>query len=147
VSRPDLFQEAINAAIANGIPVITLDADAPDSKRVLFVGTDNFRAGQESGKRIGEILKGKGNIIVVTIPGQLNLDERGRGVTEALKKYPGIKVVQTIDDNGDPRVANDAISGLIKAKASLDGVLCLEASGGSGVAEALHRLDLQGKIP
>jgi len=29
--------------------VITVDADAPDSKRVLFIGTDNFRAGQESG--------------------------------------------------------------------------------------------------
>jgi len=147
VSRPDLFQDAISAAVANGIPVITIDADAPDSKRVSFVGTDNFRAGQESGKRIAEILHGKGNLVLVTIPGQLNLDDRVRGANEALKKYPGIKVVQTLDDNGDPRVANDSISALIKGKASFDGVLCLEASGGSGAAEALHRLDLQGKIP
>ena len=147
VSRPELFQEAIGAAITQGIPVVTVDADAPDSKRVLFVGTDNFRAGQESGKRIAEILKGKGNIVLITIPGQLNLDERVRGVNEALKKYPGVKVIQTLDDNGDPRVANDSISALVKGKASFDGVLCLEASGGSGAAEALHRLDLQGKIP
>ncbi|MBS1866884.1 MAG: substrate-binding domain-containing protein [Acidobacteria bacterium] len=147
VSRTDLFQDAINAAVASGIPVITIDSDAPDSKRVTFVGTDNFRAGQESGKRIAEILHGKGNIVLVTIPGQLNLDERARGVNEALKKYPGVKVVQTLDDNGDPRVANDSISALIKGKAAFEGVLCLEASGGSGVAEALHRLDLQGKIP
>lgn len=146
VSRPEMFQDAINAAVANGIPVITVDADAPDSKRVMFVGTDNFRAGQESGKRMGEILKGKGNVVMVTIPGQLNLDERARGAAEALKKYPGVKVIQTLDDNGDPRVANDSISSLLKAKASIDGVICLEASGGSGVAEALHRLDLQGKI-
>jgi len=147
VSRPDLFQDAINAAVASGIPVVTLDSDAPDSKRVLFVGTDNFRAGQESGRRMAEILKGKGQIVVVTIPGQLNLDERARGVADAVKKYPGIKIIQTMDDNGDPRVANDSISALIKAKASFDGVVCLEASGGSGVAEALHRLDMQGKIP
>lgn len=147
VSRPDLFQDAINAAVANGIPVVTVDADAPDTKRVMFVGTDNFRAGQESGKRMAEIMKGKGNIVLITIPGQLNLDERARGVTEALKKYPGVKVIQTLDDNGDPRVANDSISALIKAKAAFEGVLCLEASGGSGAAEALHRLDLQGKIP
>jgi ribose transport system substrate-binding protein len=147
VSRAELFQEAIGAAITQGIPVITLDADAPDSRRVLFVGTDNFRAGQESGKRMAEILKGKGNIVLVTIPGQLNLDERVRGVNEALKKYPGVKVIQTLDDNGDPRVANDSISALVKGKAGFEGVLCLEASGGSGAAEALHRLDLQGKIP
>ena len=146
VSRPEMFQDAINAAVANGIPVVTVDADAPDSKRVMFVGTENFRAGQESGKRMGEILKGKGNVVIVTIPGQLNLDERARGAAESLKKYPGIKVLQTLDDNGDPRVANDSISTLLKAKTALDGVICLEASGGSGVAEALHRLDLQGKI-
>lgn len=147
VSRPDLFQDAISAAVASGIPVVTLDADAPDSKRILFVGTDNFRAGQESGKRMAEILKGKGQLVVVTIPGQLNLDERARGVADAVKKYPGIKIIQTMDDNGDPRVANDSISALIKANAKFDGVVCLEASGGSGVAEALHRLDMQGKIP
>jgi ribose transport system substrate-binding protein len=147
VSRPDLFQDAISAAVASGIPVITVDADAPESNRVLFIGTDNFRAGQESGKRMAEILKGKGQIVVVTIPGQLNLDERARGVAEALKKYPGVKIIQTMDDNGDPRVANDSISALLKAKANFDGVVCLEASGGSGVAEALHRLDMQGKIP
>lgn len=147
VSRPDLFQEAINSAVSSGIPVVTIDADAPDSKRVSFVGTDNFRAGQESGRRIAEILHGKGNIVLVTIPGQLNLDERVRGANEALKKYPGVKIIQTLDDNGDPRVANDSISALVKGKANFDGVLCLEASGGSGAAESLHRLDLQGKIP
>jgi ribose transport system substrate-binding protein len=145
VTRPDLLQDAIDGAVAQGIPVITVDSDAPTSKRLMFVGTDNFRAGMESGKRMGEILKGQGQLVVVTIPGQLNLDERARGMNEALKKYPGIKLAQTIDDKGDPRVANDNISALLKAKAKIDGIICLEASGGSGAAEALHRVDA--KIP
>jgi len=145
VTKPDLLQDAINSAVAQGIPVITVDSDAPASKRLMFVGTDNFRAGMESGKRMGEILKGQGQVVVVTIPGQLNLDERARGMNEALKKYSGIKVAQTIDDKGDPRVANDSISDLLRAKAKIDGIVCLEASGGSGAAEALHRVDA--KIP
>jgi ribose transport system substrate-binding protein len=145
VTRPELFQDAINAAIAQGIPVITVDSDAPNSKRIMFVGTDNFRAGGESAKRIAEILKGQGQVVVITIPGQLNVDERLRGVNETLKKYPGIKIVQAIDDKGDPRVANDNIAALLKAKAKIDGIISLEASGGSGAAEALHRLDV--KIP
>src|SRR5215475_9378141 len=145
VTRPELLQDAINGAVAQGIPVITVDSDAPGSRRVMFVGTDNFRAGAESGKRMGEILKGQGQVVIVTIPGQFNLDERARGVNEAMKKYSGIKVVQTIDDKVDPRVANDSISALLKGKAKIDGIICLEASGGSGAAEALHRLDA--KIP
>jgi len=145
VTKPELLQDAIDSAVAQGIPVITVDSDAPTSKRLMFVGTDNFRAGMESGKRMGEILKGQGQVVVITIPGQLNLDERARGMNDALKKYSGIKVAQTIDDKGDPRVANDSISDLLRAKAKIDGIICLEASGGSGAAEALHRVDA--KIP
>src|SRR5215469_14852143 len=124
VTRPELLEEAINSAVAAGIPVIAVDSDAPNSKRLMFVGTDNFRAGMESGKRMGEILKGQGQVVVITMPGQLNLDERARGMNDALKKYPGIKVAQTIDDNGDPRVANDSISALLKGKSKVDGIIC-----------------------
>jgi len=146
VARPDAFKSAIDAAIALGIPVICLDADAPDTKRVAFIGTDNFRAGQESGRRMAQLLKGQGRIVIVSIPGQLNLDERVKGVNDALQRFPGVKVVQTIDDNGDARSANDQISKLAAGKDKLDGIICLEASGGSGAAEALHRLDLTGKV-
>jgi ribose transport system substrate-binding protein len=147
VASAELLQAPIAAAIAGGIPVICLDSDAPDSKRMMFIGTDNFRAGQESAKRIADMLKGHGDVIVVSIPGQLNLDERMRGVNEALKKYPGIKVVQTIDDKGDSNKAYDAISALLSSKKQkVDGILCLEASGGAGAAGALHRVDMTGKI-
>jgi len=146
VTNQEMLKPAIDAAVLQGIPVICIDADAPDSHRVMFVGTDNFRAGQESARRMADILKGQGQIVIVTVPGQPNLDERVRGVTEALKKYSGMKIAQTIDDKGDPRAANDGISALIAKKEKIDGVICLEASGGSGVAEALHRTDMTGKI-
>ena len=147
VANPEIFQAPIAAAIASGIPVICLDSDAPDSKRVMFIGTDNFRAGQESAKRIADILKGHGDILLVTIPGQLNLEERVRGANEALKKYPGIKIVQTIDDTGNSNTAFDAVNAVLSAKKQkVDGILCLEASGGAGAASALHRVDMTGKI-
>lgn len=146
VARPDIFQDSINAAIAVGIPVIAVDADAPDSKRVLFVGTDNYRAGGESAKRLAQILHGKGQIALVVIAGQQNVAERLRGVSDELKKYPDMKVAQAIDDAGDPRVANDNTSNALHGKTKIDGIICLEASGGEGAAEAVHRLDLDGKV-
>jgi ribose transport system substrate-binding protein len=146
-SNPEIFKTPINAAILQGIPVICVDADVPGSNRVLFVGTDNFRAGQESGKRMGELLNGKGNVVVITIPSQFNLEERLRGVNEALKKFPGIKISKTIDDKGDSRSAYDSINSLFQGKDKPDGIIGLEASGGAGAADALHRVDLDGKIP
>jgi ribose transport system substrate-binding protein len=146
-SNPEIFKAPINAAILQGIPVICVDADVPGSSRVLFVGTDNFRAGQESGKRMGELLAGKGNVVVITIPGQFNLEERLRGVNEALKKFPGIKISKTIDDKGDSRNAYDEINSLFQGKDKPNGIIGLEASGGEGAADALHRVDLDGKIP
>ncbi len=145
-ARPDLFKAAIDAAVQNGIPVICADSDAPESRRILFVGTDNHQAGIESAKRMASLLHGRGLLVVITIPGQHNLEERLRGVNETLKLYPGIKVIQTLDDKGDPRIANDQISAMLEAKQRIDGILCLEASGGPGAAEALHRLSMVGKI-
>jgi ribose transport system substrate-binding protein len=146
-ATPEVFREPINSAIQQGIPVICVDADSPESNRILFIGTDNFRAGQESGRRIGELLKGKGNIVVLTVLGQFNLGERLRGLEEALKKFPGIKIAKTIDDKGDPLIAYDTVSNLLQSKDKPDGIVGLEASGGGGAADALHRLDLTGKIP
>jgi ribose transport system substrate-binding protein len=146
-ARPEVFKDAIDAAVKSGIPVICVDSDAPESHRILFVGTDNYQAGLISGQRMGELMHGKGQVVLITIPGQLNLDERVRGLSEALKKYPGVKISRTLDDKGDPRSANDQISALLDAKEKIDGIVCVEASGGPGVAEALHRLNLGGKIP
>lgn len=146
-TRPELFNKEIDAAVQAGIPVICVDSDAPDSRRILFIGTDNVHAGNQSGRRLAEILKGEGEIALITIPGQLNLEERRRGVEATFQKYPGMKIAKVVDDKGDPRVANDEISALLEKKEKLDGILCLEASGGSGAAEALHRLNMDGKIP
>jgi ribose transport system substrate-binding protein len=146
-AQADLFSKEIDAAIQAGIPVVCVDSDAPESKRILFIGTDNVSAGRASGRRMAEILRGHGQIVLITVPGQLNVEERLRGVEDAFKQYPELKISKTIDDKGDPRIANEGISAMLDAKAKLDGILCLEASGGSGAAEALHRLDMAGKIP
>jgi len=146
VSDPKLFKEPIDHAILQGIPVICIDADAPESNRILFIGTDNFRAGQDSGKRMATLLGGQGRVVIITLNGQRNSEERVRGVNEALKNYPGVKIVETIDDKGDSRVADDAISALLTKKEKIDGIIGLEASGGEGAADSLHRLDMTEKI-
>src|SRR6202158_3562772 len=112
---------------------------------VVVVSTRNNSTDSKRGNEMADILKGQGQVVIITVPGQFNMDERLRGVSDTMKKYPAMKIVQTIDDKGDPRIANDMVSALLKGKAKIDGMICLEASGGSGAAEALHRLDA--KVP
>src|SRR5690242_14136476 len=50
---------AIDKAIEAGIPVITIDADVPNSKRLAFVGTDWYELGAEQAKAVAPFLKGK----------------------------------------------------------------------------------------
>jgi ribose transport system substrate-binding protein len=146
-ARPEVFQAEVDKAVAQGIPVICVDADVPGSKRVLYIGTDNFKAGRESMRRMAALVPGRGNIVVITIPGQHNLDDRVAGVADALKNFPAIKLTKILDDQGDARRAFDQVSELIQKKEKVDGIICLEATGGSGAAEALHRFNMEGKLP
>ena len=146
-AKPELFQAEIEKAVTAGIPVICVDADVPNSKRILYVGTDNLSAGRESLQRMAALLPSGGKIVVLTIPGQRNMDDRLAGAVDALKNFPALKIMKILDDKGNVGIANDLLSDLIQKNEKIDGILCLEATGGSGAADALHRLDLEGKIP
>jgi ribose transport system substrate-binding protein len=139
--RPDIDQ-----AIAAGIPVITIDSDAPESKRLFFVGTNNYQAGVMGAKVAAAQFRGKGNVVIFTMPGQANLDDRLRGYRDIFASYPGLKIVRLVDIHGDPRVAFDTTEQIIgQKKEKVDGFICLEALAGKEVGEVLDRYHVAGK--
>ena len=52
VADPAGLKDSIAKAVAAGIPVITIDSDAPSSKRLFFIGTNNYQAGFTGGQRL-----------------------------------------------------------------------------------------------
>ncbi len=146
VTDAGLLQNSINSAIAAGIPVITVDSDAPASKRLFFIGTNNYEVGTVGGKRLAKELKGKGNVVVFTMPSQPNLQDRLRGYKDALANT-GIKITQEIDIQGDPRIAFDKTEAMLgKEKDQVQAFVCLEAQSGKEVADVLDRNHVKGKI-
>lgn len=142
---PELMKSEIDAAIAAGIPVITVDSDAPGSRRLFFIGTNNYQAGVTGGRVLAQRLNRKGNVVVFTIPAQANLIERLRGYEDALADT-AIKVVQTVDVRGDPSIAFDKTVEIIeKSNLNIDGFVCLEATAGKEVADVLARRKVTGK--
>lgn len=145
-ASPELMRGDIDAAITAGIPVITIDSDSPDSKRLLFIGTNNYQAGVMAAKVAVGQMRGKGNVVIFTMPGQANLDDRLRGYRDVFASYPGMKIASIVDIHGDPRVAFDATQQFIgQKKQKVDGFICLEALAGKEVANVLDRYHVAGK--
>ena len=134
-----LMTPDINAAVQAGVPVLTLDSDAPESKRVLFVGTDNYNAGTLGGEMLVKLLNGKGNVVVFTMPGQSNLEARMHGYKNTFDSHPGMKITETVDIQGDPTKAFDKAKELIDTKAKVDAIVCLEAIACPEVGEVISR--------
>ena len=97
----DFLTETINRAIDAGIPVVTWDSDAPNSKRIAFYGVDDRASGRIMGEQAIKLLDGKGKVALITSLGATNLQNRLDGVKEALAKAPGIQIVETYDIKED----------------------------------------------
>lgn len=143
---PKLLKEEIDKAIGAGIPVVTIDSDAPTSKRLFFIGTNNYEAGIIGGQRLVSELKGKGSVVVFTMPEQTNLTDRLRGYRDALD-HTQIKIARVVDIKGDPRVAFDTATQVLgKEKDKIQAFVCLEALAGKEVATVLSNNGVKDKV-
>ena len=106
----DFLTEKINRAMDAGIPVVTWDADAPNSKRIAFYGVDDKAGGRIMGEEAVKLLGGKGTVALMTSLGSTNLQRRLDGVTEVLAKHPDIKIIETFDVKEDTVKAAEIIA-------------------------------------
>ena len=148
VANSSLLAPEIDAAISAGVPVITIDSDAPESKRLYFIGTNNLAAGRLGGQRAAAQLNGKGNVVLFSITNQPNLEERLKGYKDVLASYPGIKIVDVFDTKGDSAATMQKAADYLQRTGAgkVDGFLCLTSAAGRDVGEAIRRTGAQGRL-
>jgi ribose transport system substrate-binding protein len=148
VADEELLKPGIDAAISAGIPVITIDSDAPSSRRIFFIGTNNLAAGHLGGERIVEKLGGRGNVVFFSMPGQPNLDERLQGFKDVFAAHPDIKILDVVNIKGDARNAFDNTQQYLTQTgiARVAAFVCLEASSGKVVADAVRRQKVTDRV-
>jgi ribose transport system substrate-binding protein len=141
VADEALLKPGIDAAIEAGIPVLTLDSDAPSSRRLFFIGTNNLAAGHLGGQRIVEKTGGRGNVVFFSMPGQPNLDERLQGFKDVFASHPDLKIMDVVNIKGDARNAFDNTQQYLTqtGPTRVAAFVCLEASSGKVVADAVRR--------
>jgi ribose transport system substrate-binding protein len=144
-SAASLLNNDIDAAIAQGVPVIAIDSDAPGSKRLFFIGTDNYKVGVMGARMLAKGLAGKGNVVVFTMPEQANLRDRLRGYNDVFAEHPQLRITQVIDIQGDARIVFDRTMEMLEKSAKVDAFVCLTSIAAPEVAEVLGRKNVTGK--
>jgi ribose transport system substrate-binding protein len=131
----------VTDASREGIPVVIIDSDIKWDGRVSFVATDNHKGGELAAKRLGELLGGKGKVIVLRYQeGSASTAQREAGFLDALKaSFPNIEVVSSNQYGGaTTETAYKTSENLLVKFKEIDGVFCPNESTTFGMLRALQ---------
>lgn len=109
----EVLTPAINRAVEKGIPVVTIDSDAPQSKRLAHIGTDDVAIGQSVMAELARVLGDEGTVAMLCgdekSPG---LKLRRQGAMDELARHPGIKLIEggQVFSRENPEAAAKAIN-------------------------------------
>ena len=101
---------AIDEVFDKGIPVIVFDRKTNSKKFTAYIGADNFEMGRLMGEYIATQLKGTGRVLeIMGLKGSSSAIERHNGFKSALKVYPNITLVASLQGNWTEESAIKAI--------------------------------------
>jgi ribose transport system substrate-binding protein len=133
-----------------GIPTVIIDSGLQSDQIVSFVATDNLKGGTLAADRVGELLGGKGKVLMLRYQeGSASTEQREAGFMQEMKaKFPGIEVVSSNQYAGPTRDTAKAASENLLNRFSNDvqGVFTPNESSTTGMLLALQDMKLAGKL-
>jgi ribose transport system substrate-binding protein len=138
--------QAINKAVAAGIPTVVYDSDIPGSDRHAFLGTDWYEIGKMQGEEMVKLTGGKGKVAYMGILGLTNMETGFRGMLDVLKKYPDIEVVGKYDDKANVETAAQITADVLSAHPDIVGFCGFDSNSGPGIALAVKEAGKAGKV-
>ena len=101
---------AIDRAFDKGIPVIVFERKTNSQKFTAFISADNYEMGRVMGEYIASQLHGKGRVVeIMGLEGSSPAIERHNGFADALKNFPNIEVVATLQGDWTEESAVKAV--------------------------------------
>jgi ribose transport system substrate-binding protein len=131
----------VEKTYARKIPCVIVDSDVDTDKYLSYLATDNHKGGVLAARRMGEILAGKGKILLVAwTPSSASTDARVAGFRETLsKEFPGLQIVDTQFPNPPtPDKARDVTTDMLTRNAGVDGIFACNATTAGGALVALR---------
>src|SRR5437667_9852902 len=133
-----------------GVPTVIIDSALDSNSIVSFVATDNRKGGMLAADRLGELLSGKGKVILLRYAeGSASTQDREDGFLQEIKqKYPNIELISTDQYAGATRdTAKRASENLLNRFGDeVQGIFCPNESTTAGMLLALQDIGKAGKL-
>ncbi|TVR06700.1 MAG: sugar ABC transporter substrate-binding protein, partial [Spirochaetaceae bacterium] len=122
----------VDRAVESGIPTITFESDIPGSRRIGFLGTDNYRAGENLAHVLARVLEFRGQVLIITgLASQTAVTQRLQGIKDALERfYPHVRILSVRSGEGHPRLTRVAIETQLREFPHADALVTIDATGG-----------------
>lgn len=121
-SDANKLTDPINKAVKEGVPVATFSGDAPQSKRFVALGIDDFKCGEQTMDELAKLLGGKGLVAAIDgNPNAANLQKRAAGFRSAASKYKDIKLLDVFYHKETPQDAVAKIEQVMQANPDIAG--------------------------
>ncbi|ASK62504.1 hypothetical protein CFK37_10265 [Virgibacillus phasianinus] len=135
------FIELVHKGRERGIPIITVDTDVKQSERQVYVGTDNFYAGQLTGKSIIENTTGPQYVgIVMGRFDAINQQERIAGFKNVVEAVDRIHIIDRRESNITEIGATQAAYSLLKQYPQINALIGTSALDGIGIVHAVNEI-------
>jgi len=143
---PSVVIAPIAKAFAAQVPVVTVDVDAPTSKRLTFVGTNWFDLGVRQGEAMARALAGKkGQIAMLGLTEQY-IDQQAFAGFKSVIEKAGLIAMEPQHDHGDSAIAARVASTLIQSTPDLVGLAGFDSESGPGIGLAVKEAGKVGQI-
>jgi len=140
----------VEEAKTAGVPTVIIDSALESNSIVSFVATDNRKGGMLGADRLGELLGGKGKVILLRYAeGSASTEEREAGFLQEMKqKYPNIELISSDQYAGATRdTAKRASENLLNRFGDdVQGIFCPNESTTAGMLSALQDAGKAGKV-
>jgi len=133
-----------------GVPTVIIDSGLESNDFVSFVATDNRKGGSLAADRMGQLLNGKGKVLVLRYAeGSASTTEREEGFINQIKqKFPEIEIVSMDQYAGATRdTAKRASENLLNRFGDVvQGIFTPNESSTAGMLLALQDISKAGKV-
>lgn len=139
----------VQQAAAKNIPVVIMDsplAGELNKDFISLVATDNKKGGYLGGKRLAEVLGGKGKVVLLRYQeNSASTEQREAGFMDAMKEAPGITLISQNQYAGATAdSAQKKAESMLDVLRDADGIFCPNESSTQGMLNALERAGLVG---
>ncbi|BDA85198.1 sugar ABC transporter substrate-binding protein [Aureimonas sp. SA4125] len=143
--NPDDSTGILNQVASQAV-LFTHDADAPNSNRAMYIGTDNVDAGRKAGELMKRALPdgGKAMLFVGTMDAA-NARERSQGIKEAIAGTK-IEIIDIRTDGGDQAKAKANVEDTLTKYPDINLLVGLWAYNTPQIYNAVKAAGMEGKV-